>query len=74
MCKAWEDQKRMGEVKGKAEAIIDLLEEIGEPSLALEELIMGQTDLEVLRDWLKLASRAESIEAFEQAAGLLERV
>ncbi len=74
MCKAWEDQKRMGEVKGKAEDIIDLLEEIGEPSSALEELIMGQTDLEVLRSWLKLASRAESIEAFEQAAGLLERV
>ncbi len=74
MCKAWEDQKRMGEVKGKAEDIIDLLEEIGEPSSALEELIMGQTDLEVLRSWLKLASRAESIEAFEQTAGLLERV
>ena len=51
-----------------------LFRSIGEPSSALEKLIMEQTDLEVLRDWLKLASRAESIEAFEQAAGLLERV
>jgi len=70
MCKAWEDQKRMG----KVEAIMELLEDIGEPSSALEKLIMEQTDLEVLRDWHKLAARAESIEAFEQAAGLLESV
>lgn len=74
MCKAWEDQRRIDKAEGKAEDIIDLLEEIGEPSPALEKLIMEQTDLEMLRNWLKLASRAKSIEAFEQAAGLLERV
>ena len=74
MCKAWEDQKRMGEVKGKAEDIIDLLEEIGEPSSALEELIMGQTDLEVLRSWHRIAAKAESIEAFEQAVGIMASV
>ena len=35
MCKAWEDQRRIDEAKGKAEDIIDLLEEIGEPLSAL---------------------------------------
>lgn len=67
MCKAWEEQKRIGRV----EDIMDLLEEIGETSLALEKLIMEQTDLEVLRRWHKLAAKAESIEAFEKAAGLI---
>ena len=66
MCKAWEEQKRIGRV----EDIMDLLEEIGETSSALEKLIMEQTDLEVLRRWHKLAAKAESIEAFEKAAGL----
>ena len=65
MCKAWEEQKRIGRV----EDIMDLLEEIGETSSALEKLIMEQTDLEVLRRWHKLAAKAESIEAFEKAAG-----
>ena len=36
MCKAWEEQKRIGRV----EDIMDLLEEIGETSSALEKLIM----------------------------------
>ena len=67
MCKAWEEQKRIG----RAEGIIDLLAELGEPSSALEKLIMEQTDLEVLRRWIKLAAKAESIEAFEKAAGLI---
>lgn len=70
MCKAWADQK----AEGKAEATVDLLEDIGEPTAELKKLIMEQTDLEVLRNWLKLAARAKSIEEFEKEAGLLERV
>lgn len=70
MCKAWEDQKCIG----MAEGTIDLLEDIGKPSSELRNLIMGQTDLEVLRNWHKLAARAKSVEEFEQKAGLLERV
>ena len=74
MCKAWEDQRLDGKAEGKAEDTIEFLEEIGEPSPALRKLIMEQNDLEVLRRWLKLAARANSIEEFEKAAGLLERV
>ncbi|MDE5698114.1 MAG: Rpn family recombination-promoting nuclease/putative transposase [Lachnospiraceae bacterium] len=78
MCKAWEDQRRIdkaeGKIEGKAEDTIDLLEDIGELSTELRRLIMEQTDLEVLKNWLKLAARAKSIEEFEKVAGLLERV
>ena len=82
MCKAWEDQwyygkvegKAEGRAEGKAEDTIELLEDIGEPSPSLRKLIMEQTNLEELRRWLKLAARAKSIEEFEKAAGLLERV
>lgn len=70
MCKAWEDQRRMG----KVDAIMELLEDIGEPSSALEKLITEQTDLEVLRSWHRIAAKAESIEAFEQAAGIMANV
>ena len=82
MCKAWEDQwyygkvegKAEGRAEGKAEATIELLEDIGEPSPSLRKLIMEQTDLEVLRRWHKLAARAGSIEEFERASGILEKV
>lgn len=53
---------------------MELLEEIGELPLSLRKLIMEQTDLEVLRRWHKLAARAESIEDFEEKAGILEMV
>lgn len=33
--------------------------------------MLEQTDLEILRKWLKLAARAETIEAFEEKIGLI---
>jgi len=33
---------------------------------------MKQTDLELLKKWLKEAAKAESIEEFEQAIGLVQ--
>ena len=38
----------------------------------LRKHIMGQTDLEVLRKWLKKASSADSMEDFERAIGLVQ--
>ena len=57
---------------GRAEAIIELLEDLGELSDSLRSCIMEQTDLELLRKWLKAAAKAKSIEEFEQAVGLLQ--
>ena len=50
--------------------MIELLEEIGEPSRQLREYIMEQTELEILRRWHRAAAKSESIEDFEQAVGL----
>ena len=50
--------------------MIELLEEIGEPSQQLREYIMEQTELEILRRWHRAAAKSESIEDFEQAVGL----
>lgn len=56
--------------EGKAEDIIELLEEVGEVPDFLRNRIMRQTNLETLSRWHKLAARAQSIEDFEQAIDL----
>ena len=79
MCSSFEmllnKENLQGEVRGKteerAQAVLELLEDIGEPSEMLRNYIMKQTDLEVLRRWHKIAARADSIKDFEQAVGLL---
>lgn len=55
-----------GQTKERAEAVIELLEEIGKPPKELQKYIMDQTDLEVLRCWHKTAARAKNIEEFER--------
>ncbi len=52
--------------------IIELLEEIGEPSDALRKHIMQQTNIKVLGNWLKIAARSSSIEEFEKSIGLVQ--
>lgn len=58
--------------EGKAEDIIELLEEVGDIPDSLRNRIMRQTNLETLSRWHKLAARAQSIEDFEQAIGLVK--
>lgn len=76
MCSSFErllnKEKAEGKAEGKAEDVIELLEEIGELSETLQNYIMEQTDLELLKKWHKAAARAESIEGFEQAAGIVQ--
>ena len=59
-----------GVIQGKAEGILELLEDYGVLSEELRELIMTQTNLDVLRRWNKIAARAKSIEDFAEKAGL----
>ena len=72
----WKDGRAEGRKEGKAEdraeAVIELLEDLGELSDSLKTCILQQTDLELLKKWHKAAARAESIEAFEQAVGLVQ--
>ena len=67
----WKDGRAEGKVADKAEAVIELLEDLGQLSDSLRNCIMEQTDLELLRKWLKIAAKAESIEEFEQTIGLM---
>ncbi len=59
-------------MEDRAEAVIELLEDLGELSDTVKSYIMEQNDLELLRKWHKAAARAESIEEFERTVGLLQ--
>lgn len=53
-----------------AECVFDLLEEYGPLSDELRNVILGQQELQTLKNWQKLAARAGSVEQFVQRAGL----
>lgn len=55
-----------GLVRGKQEAILDLLLDYGSIKNELQQKITNEKDAETLRKWLKLASRVNSIEEFEE--------
>ncbi len=52
--------------EGKSESIVDLLEEYGTVQDKLKEEIFKQKDLQILKEWLKLAVKVESVEEFAQ--------
>ena len=53
-----------GIIAGKAEDILELLEDIGTIPNELSERIRNEKDITKLKQWLKQAAKAESIEAF----------
>lgn len=59
-----------GMAEGKSESILFLLEEMGTVPEALRRHILDQYDPAVLRQWLKAAAEAESIDSFIRQAGL----
>ena len=70
------DQEKAKEAREKAilaataECVFDLLEEYGPLSDELRNVILGQQELQTLKNWQKLAARAGSVEEFVQRAGL----
>ena len=52
--------------KGKIDSILELLEELGTVSDELCSCIQEEKDMEVLKLYLKKASRAQSVQEFEQ--------
>ena len=53
-----------GKAAGKAEAVLNLLEELGEISDDLRVRIISEKNLDVLKRWLKQAVKSESIDEF----------
>lgn len=69
MCKAiddiYNDGISLGKAEGKAEAILELLEMMGNVSEKVRDIISSQTDLRILSCWLRTAVRVNSISEFE---------
>lgn len=59
-----EKGRAAGMVEGFSEALMTLLAERGELPESLREQIVAETDAEILKNWLLLASKTTSIEAF----------
>ena len=53
-----------GKVQGKAQSILELLEENGPVSEKTRNMILSETDMERLSKWLKAAARSGSEEDF----------
>ena len=55
-----------GKAEGKIESIFELLEDLGEIPEELRTKILGEKDLQVLKKWIKLAAKVDSIEQFQE--------
>ena len=58
------EEKVLERQAGKAESIIELLEELGPVPEELRKKIMKERDAETLKGWLKLAAKVASVEDF----------
>lgn len=78
MCRAiremMEDSRAEGKAEGKAEAILDFLQDLGSVPETVKVRISAETDTELLKHWLKMAAREESLDSFlekwEKEAGI----
>ncbi len=68
----YEEGEAAGEVIGKAESVLELLEDLGEIPKELRERILSESNLPVLKQWLKAAAKSESLQAFLDQAGILD--
>ena len=71
---SWEEKiyerdkgREEGRTIGKAESILDILQELGEVPEKLKDRILAQQDLSILEGWLKAAIKVSSIEEFEKS-------
>ena len=53
-----------GVVTGKAQSVIELLEDIDTVPDEIREKILNESDLEVLRKWHKAAAKTDTMEEF----------
>ena len=55
-----------GKKLGKQNDIIELLDDIGEVSETLKAKIRKEENRDILKNWLKLSAKAETIDEFEK--------
>ena len=61
-----------GKAEGKAEFVIELLENLGEIPDSLRERILSESDLSLLKKWFSEAVKAKTVGEFMEQAGLSE--
>ena len=59
-----DEGKQIGIINGKIESVLELLEDKGEVPEKVKTEIFAETDPEVLKKWLRLAAKSETIEEF----------
>ena len=59
-----DEGKQIGIINGKIESVLELLENKGEVPEKVKAEIFAETDPEVLKKWLRLAAKSETIEEF----------
>lgn len=64
--------RKEGKAEGLAEAVLSLLQQKGEVSAFLKELILSEKDSFVLQRYLLAASNAESVKDFMKKEQLLQ--
>ena len=64
-----EEGRKEGRVEGQKESILEFLSELGTVPNKVQEKIMQENDLNKLREWTKLAARAETMDQFLKEIG-----
>lgn len=59
-----------GRHEDRAEAILELLEEIGSVPQELSDAIMSECNMDVLKKWFKISAKAQSIDEFIEKSGI----
>lgn len=65
-----QETRKTSKAEGKAEAVLELLSDAGAVPETVQKRILEETDLDILKKWVKLAARAESIDEFREKAGI----
>ena len=65
-----QETRRVSKAEGKAEDVLELLEELGPVPEKARERIMKEQDLPTLSKWHKAAAKAQSVDRFLQEMGL----
>ena len=58
------EERAEGRVEGKAEDVLEFLEDLGEIPEYVRERIMNEKNLQTLTRWLRLAAKADSFQEF----------
>lgn len=62
--------EKRGILNNQREVILEFLEDVGIISDDIKNLVQKENNIEILKKWLKLAARAQSIDEFRNKVGL----